>query len=141
MRPGGIQPGHYDLPVLAAEFARVGVPFPLAGRAIIDAYRVFTRREPRDPAAAVRFYTGRDHANAHSAADVWATAQVLAAQVARYPDLPADPSGPHRLLVEVDVGGRFRRGPGREVVPGFGKFQGGRSRRWPAGPAATSSGS
>lgn len=121
----GFNLAHYDLPVLTHEFARAGVPFPLSGRAVIDAYRVFTRQEPRDLAAAVRFYTGREHRLAHSAAaDVWATAQVLDAQVARYPELPPDPADLSRLLVEVDVGGRFRRGPGGEVVLGFGKFQG-----------------
>ena len=115
----------FDLPILAHEFARAGVPFPLAGRAVIDAYRVFVRMEARDLTTAVQFYTGEDHAHAHSAAaDAWATAAVLDAQVGRYPDLPATPAELHRLLVEVDIGGRFRRGPDGGVVLGFGKFQG-----------------
>jgi DNA polymerase-3 subunit epsilon len=115
----------YDLLLLTHEFARAGVAFPLAGRAVVDVYRLFTRQEPRDLAAAVRFYTGRDHALAHAAAaDAWATAEVLDCQVARYPDLPPDPAGLHRLLVEVDVGRRFRRGPGGAVALNFGKYQG-----------------
>lgn len=121
----GFNLARYDLPILAGEFTRAGVPFPLAGRAVVDAYRLFTRREPRDLAAAVRLYTGREHRVTHAAAaDAWATARVLDAQVARYPDLPPDPAGLHRVLVEVDVGGRFRRGPGGEVVFGFGKYLG-----------------
>ncbi len=115
----------YDLPLLAHEFARAGVPFPLAGRAVVDVYRLFTRQEPRDLAAAVRFYAGREHTLAHSAAaDAWATAEVLDRQLARYPDLPPDPTGLHRLLVEVDVGRRFRRSPGGAVALNFGKYQG-----------------
>jgi DNA polymerase-3 subunit epsilon len=115
----------YDLPLLAHEFARAGVPFPLAGRAVVDVYRLFTRQEPRDLAAAVRFYLGRDHDGAHAAAaDALATAEVLDRQLARYPDLPPDPAGLHRLLVEVDVGRRFRRGRGGAVLLNFGRFQG-----------------
>jgi hypothetical protein len=49
---------------------------------------------------------------------------VLAAQLARHPDLPRDPAGLHRLLVEVDIGRRFRRGPRGEVVLAFGKYAG-----------------
>lgn len=120
----GFNLANYDLPVLAHEFARARVPFPLAGRAIVDVFRLFTRMEPRDLNAAVRFYTGREHRAAHSAAaDVLATARVLDCQLARYPELPATPTDLHRLLVEVDVARRFKRGTSGEVVMGFGKYQ------------------
>jgi DNA polymerase-3 subunit epsilon len=50
---------------------------------------IFHRKEPRHLSAAVRFYLGREHADAHSAAaDVEAAADVLAAQLVRYEDLP-----------------------------------------------------
>ncbi|OWK34666.1 3'-5' exonuclease [Fimbriiglobus ruber] len=114
----------FDLPILAAEFARAGVSFRVAGRAVVDALTVFHRHEPRDLGAAVRLYLGRDHPNAHAAAaDARVAAAVLDAQVGRY-GLPPTPPGLHATLVEVDVGRRFRRGPGGGVDFAFGKHAG-----------------
>ena len=114
----------FDLPFLAAEFARAGVEFELGGRAVLDAQQIFHRREPRDLAAAVRFYCGRDHEGAHGAmADVEAAAAVLDAQVGRYADLPVTASGLHDAMTDGDVGGRFRDEGGR-VVFAFGKYRG-----------------
>ena len=61
---------------------------------------------------------------AHAAgADALAAAAVLDAQVGRY-GLPAAPAEVHAALVEVDVAGKFRRGPDGAVVFGFGKHAG-----------------
>jgi len=49
---------NFDLRLLAAEFNRVGLVFPVAGRRIIDACRIFHQREPRDLTAAMKFYCG-----------------------------------------------------------------------------------
>jgi DNA polymerase-3 subunit epsilon len=115
----------FDLLVLTAEFARAGMEFDLAGRAVLDALAIFRRKEPRDLAAAVRLYLGRRHRGGHRAvADAAAALEVLDAQLARYPDLPARPEDLHRRLVEVDVAGRFRRGPGGAPVFAFGKHRG-----------------
>lgn len=78
----------FDLKILQAEFARCGEPFPVENRQIVDAQVIFHRQEPRDLAAAVRFYLGREHTGAHGAApDAEATLDVLLAQLERYPDL------------------------------------------------------
>lgn len=115
----------FDLPVLANEFRRVKREFPLAGRAIIDVFGIFKKMEPRDLSAAVKLYLGRDHRLAHSAtADVFATAQVFNAQLVRYPELPSRPADLHGLLVEVDIGRKFRRRSDGQVVMGFGKYAG-----------------
>jgi DNA polymerase-3 subunit epsilon len=115
----------FDLPVLVKEFQRVGREFPLAGRSIIDVFGIFKKMEPRDLSAAVKLYLGRDHRLAHSAAaDVFATAQVLNSQLARYPELPSRPADLHQLLVEVDIGRRFRRRSDGQVMMGFGKYAG-----------------
>lgn len=114
----------YDLAVLAAEFARAGVPFAVTGRAVLDPLAVFRRHEPHTLSNAVRVYLGRDHAAAHSAqADTTAALAVIDAQVGRYA-LPADPADLHRALWPVDVGGRFALDPGGEPVFGFGKHRG-----------------
>ncbi len=121
----GYNLARYDLPVLCAEFRRAGVALGLAGRAVVDPYQIFSRREPRDLGAAVAFYLGERHPGAHSAtADALAAARVLDAQVGRYPDLPADAAGLHRLLVGVDVSGRFRLDPQGGVAFASGKYAG-----------------
>ncbi len=115
----------FDLAVLAAEFARVRVPFSLAGRACVDALALFRRQQPHTLAGAAAEYLGAAHPAAHSArGDVAATLAVLEGQLDREPALPRTPAGLHALLVEVDVAGRFRRGPAGEPVFAFGKHRG-----------------
>jgi len=114
----------FDLPMLVAEFARVGLKFPVGGRAILDALALYRRREPRDLTAAVKFYLGTERSGAHTAIGDAANAlAVLNAQVRRY-DLPPTPAGFHAAVVEVDIGGAFRRGPDGGVMFGFGKYRG-----------------
>lgn len=101
----------FDLRMLWAEFRRVGKELPLEGRAIVDAMEIFHAREPRDLAAAVRYYCGKEHGEGHDAAnDVVATAEVLDAMLGRYADLPRSAAGLHGLLPSgqlVDVAGFF----------------------------------
>lgn len=114
----------FDLPLLAAEFARAGVGFRVAGRRVLDALDIYRRREPRDLTRAVAYYLGRDHTGAHSAlADARAAAEVLDRQVAVY-GLPRDVAALRAALVEVDVARRFRRDAAGRVVFGFGRHAG-----------------
>jgi DNA polymerase-3 subunit epsilon len=100
----------FDLPFLVAEFERAGWPLPLSGRKVVDALMLFHRREPRDLAAAVRLYCGRDHPHAHRAAhDVEATAAILDAMLGKYKDVPRSVSELHQHLIEVDIEGWFKR--------------------------------
>ena len=86
----------FDLHILLEEFRRAKVPFDVKGRRLIDAQVIYHREEPRDLSAAARFYLDDEHAGAHGArADVRMTARVLAAQMARYPNLPGDIDGLH----------------------------------------------
>ena len=79
----------YDLPLLKAEFRRVGVEFSSKGRHILDAQVVYHKFEPRDLTAAYRKYCGKDREEAHtSGGDVRAAAEVLDSQLAMYPELP-----------------------------------------------------
>jgi DNA polymerase-3 subunit epsilon len=78
----------FDLRILQAEFARCGEKFAMENRQVVDAQVIFHKHEPRDLAAAVRFYLGREHLGAHGAEpDAEATLDVLLAQLARYDDL------------------------------------------------------
>jgi DNA polymerase-3 subunit epsilon len=79
----------FDLPLLHAEITRAGARFDISGRRVIDAMLLFHMMEPRNLAAAVKFYCGRELVDAHSAeADVEATVEVLKAQVRRYAEIP-----------------------------------------------------
>ena len=81
----------FDIPMLRAEYARLGEAFPAPYTSIIDSCRIFFRKEPRDLTAALRFYCGETLVGAHgAAADADAALNVLLGQVARYDDLPQD---------------------------------------------------
>ncbi len=80
----------FDIPVLMAEFNRVGVDFSLDGRRVIDALLIFHRFEPGNLTAAYRRYFGKEIEGAHtSAADAESAAAVLNAQIKAH-ELPAD---------------------------------------------------
>lgn len=110
---GGFNVLDFDLPLLAAEMARAGLAFPPAGARVLDAKVLYHLKERRTLADAVRFYCGRELADAHAAlADAEASAAVLLAQVERYPDLPRDAAGLAALCSApppgyVDRGRRF----------------------------------
>ena len=106
----------YDLRLLAAEYNRAGVAFPVAGRKVIDACHIFHQRERRDLTAAYRFYCGLEHEGAHgAAADVLATLAILDAQVSRYDDLPRTIDGLHEHCNDPKA-----PGPERDVRQGRG---------------------
>ncbi|HOE36238.1 MAG: 3'-5' exonuclease [Kiritimatiellia bacterium] len=119
----------YDIQILTEEFARAGHPFPLEGRRILDAQRIFFRNEPRDLAAALRYYCADDHTDSHDAlGDVLATIRVLGGQFQKYAELPADLDGLHEYCDPrdpswVDRTGRLKWSRG-EIVFNFGKVQG-----------------
>ena len=93
----------FDLPMLEAECQRAGVEFTRDGRAIVDAMTIFHKMEPRDLAAAARFYLGRAMPEVHtSETDVRATLDILSAQVQRYPDVPEDIEALHEFCNPVN---------------------------------------
>ncbi len=119
----------FDIPMLIEEFHRSGITFDIEQRRLIDAQRIFHKREPRDLTAALSFYCGEMHLGAHGAeADVLATIRVLEGQFERYPDLPHDLSELHEYCNPrdknwVDATGRLKWANG-EVVLNFGKRKG-----------------
>ena len=121
---------NFDLPMLQSEFERVGVPFTLKGRNVVDVMSIFFEKEPRDLASAYRFYCGREMKESHSAAgDARAAMDVLSEQLRRYPDLPSSPKGLSNFLIQrrktktLDAGGWFET---RHGEPAFarGKYRG-----------------
>ena len=125
----GFNVAGFDLRMLEAEFGRAGVDFSREGRAVVDAMRIFHLKEPRHLAAAVQFYCGHDHPEAHSSEDdVRAAVDVLRAQLDRYDDLPRDVEALHELCNPVDPSwidpdGKFRWS-GSDAVVTFGQHKG-----------------
>lgn len=119
----------FDIPMLVEEFRRAGLTFQVEGRRVVDAQRIYHRREPRDLTAAVAFYCGKPHTDAHGAeADALATLEVLEGQLNRYPDLPVDVEGLDRYCnprhpTWADRIGRLKWANG-EIVVNFGARRG-----------------
>jgi DNA polymerase-3 subunit epsilon len=128
----------FDLRILYTEFGRAGLSLSLEGRGVVDLMEIFHTRERRDLPAAVRFYCGREHPNAHTAeADVLAAAEVLDAMLDRYADLPRSIAGLHQELTDpsaVDSSAFFTRVEG-EIRFAKGKHRGlpldAVARNWP----------
>lgn len=84
----GFNSNHFDVPLLAEEFLRAGIDFDFSKCRLIDAQTIFHKREPRNLAAAYRFYTGHkmeDDFQAHRAdQDTEATYCVLQGELDKY---------------------------------------------------------
>lgn len=103
----------YDNQLFLAECRRHSIRFSLDGRRIVDVKLIFHGKEtswdrflmgPRTLTAAVRHYLGRELEGAHSAgADAAATADVLAVQLQRHPELPRDIVGLHAFCEEMHL--------------------------------------
>jgi len=82
---GGYNSIKFDFPLLVEEFLRVEVEFDLKGRRLIDVQNIFHKMEPRNLAAAYRFYCKKTLENAHTAeADAMATYEILKSQLDVY---------------------------------------------------------
>lgn len=93
----GFNSDRFDVPMLAEEFLRAGIDFYFSKCRLIDAQNIFHKREPRNLAAAYRFYTGHkmeDDFRAHRAdQDAEATYRVLMGELDKYdPTTVEEPS-------------------------------------------------
>lgn len=125
----------FDVLILAEEFARAGFSFPAEDCRMVDAQRIFHKKEPRDLSAALAFYCNEEHVDAHGAeADTLATIKVLEAQLAKHADLPreiealADYCTPRRDASWADKTGKLKWVNG-EIVINFGVQYTGRKLR------------
>ncbi len=75
----------FDIPLLSAEFRRVGSKWPAADVKVADAYGIVVRKEPRTLEWALKKYCDKELENAHSAtADAKAALDVLMGQAQEY---------------------------------------------------------
>ena len=93
----GFNSNHFDIPMLAEEFLRVGIDFDFSKCRLIDAQTIFHKMERRNLAAAYKFYCGREMEEdftAHRADnDTDATYRVLMGELDKYnPETQEDPN-------------------------------------------------
>jgi DNA polymerase III subunit epsilon len=124
---GGYNSTRFDIPVLAEEFLRVGLPVDFTERHMVDVQQIFFKMEARTLAAAYSFYCAKQLNNAHSAeADINATIEVLEAQLERYADLSKEVPALHGFTGGDDLVDYARRMIMKDGHPvfNFGKHKG-----------------
>ena len=117
-----------DIPMLMEEFLRSEVDFDMKGRKLIDVQKIFHQMEQRTLSAAYKFYCSKTLEQAHSAeADATATAEILLAQLERYPQLGNQVESILKAIGEdsiIDFARRFIYDDKGVEVFNFGKHKG-----------------
>lgn len=88
---GGFNSNKFDFPMLFMEFHRAGIVWDYSSIHLVDAFSIFSIKEPRTLAAAHQFYIGKPLEGAHAAEnDILATVDIFLKQIEMYDDLPKD---------------------------------------------------
>ena len=137
----GYNSNRFDVPMLMEELDRAGYQLDMKRRKTIDVMRIFTKMEPRNLAAALKFYTGEELLDAHDAlADVRATIKVLEGQLHKYQEqeyededgnvsvpIKNDMQSLHEFTTDLrypDVTQKLKYDINGMIVFNFGKFNG-----------------
>ena len=121
---------NFDVPLLAEEFGRCGLRWPTMDEKLFDSFRIFSLKEPRTLAGAVKFYTGKIFEDGHDAGrDVDATVDVMKQQFVQYQDISAMNDDDLELFCNegakrVDIAGKLKYNEAGVIVYAFGKDQG-----------------
>lgn len=100
---GGYNIKNFDIPILMAEFNRIGMQLDLESVKYIDAMAIFRLKEPRTLTAAYKKYCGKDLEDAHDAiVDIQASIEVFEGQMKHYGDLPESIEDLHELCFPAD---------------------------------------
>jgi DNA polymerase-3 subunit epsilon len=117
-----------DIPMLVEEFIRAGVEFEMKNRKLVDVQKIFHQMEQRTLSAAYKFYCNKPLENAHSAeADAAATAEILDAQLEKYPQLGNNIDSILKVIGEdniIDFARRFIYDEKGKEIFNFGKHKG-----------------
>jgi DNA polymerase III subunit epsilon len=117
-----------DMPLLVEEFIRADIEFDMKNRKVVDVQKIFHQMEQRTLSAAYRFYCNKELNGAHGAeVDASATAEILEAQVQRYPQLGNSLDTIIKAVGDdniIDFARRFAFNEKGEEVFNFGKHKG-----------------
>lgn len=98
----------FDLRMLRAEFERVGGKAVLNGVEVVDAYRIFAHKEPRNLEACYERFTGKKLEGAHDALiDARASYEAFLGQLNAYPDLPRTVTELHKIFFQEPAQGHL----------------------------------
>lgn len=123
---GGYNIRSFDLPLMAAEFARCGQNWTYSSARVIDGYRLWQVGESRTLGDAVERFCRRRHEGAHRALDdVKASHDVIVEQLILWTDLPRNMSDLHTKAYPIhpdalDPDGKIIWKDGAAVI-NFGK--------------------
>jgi DNA polymerase III subunit epsilon len=124
---GGYNSNKFDIPFLMESFLRIGLTWDITDKIFVDVQHIFHKKEPRNLAAAYKFYCQQTLENAHSAeADVNATIDIFLAQLNHYTDLGETLEEVQKFTGKeeiVDFARRMVLQNGEEVF-NFGKHKG-----------------
>ena len=117
-----------DIPLLMEEFIRADVEFDMKSRKVVDVQKIFHQMEQRTLSAAYKFYCNKSLDGAHGAeVDATATAEILNAQVDRYPQLGNSVDSIVKAVGEdqiIDFARRFTYDDKGVEIFNFGKHKG-----------------
>jgi DNA polymerase III subunit epsilon len=117
-----------DIPMLMEEFIRADVEFDMKGRKVVDVQKIFHQMEQRTLSAAYKFYCNKSLEGAHGAeVDAMATAEILNAQIEKYPQLGTNIDSIIKAIGEepiIDFARRFIFNDKGVEVFNFGKHKG-----------------
>jgi DNA polymerase III subunit epsilon len=117
-----------DIPMLMEEFIRADVEFDMKGRKVVDVQKIFHQMEQRTLSAAYKFYCNKSLEGAHGAeVDAVATAEILNAQIEKYPQLGTNIDSIIKAIGEepiIDFARRFIFNDKGVEVFNFGKHKG-----------------
>ncbi len=126
---GGYNVKNFDIPMLMAEFNRIGLALDLESIKIADSMAIFRIKEPRTLAAAYEKYCGKTLEDAHDAmVDIQASIEVFEGQMKMYDDLPNDLDQLHEYCFPndpdaYDAEGKLKFINGKIAI-NFGKHKG-----------------
>lgn len=124
---GGFNSNKFDVPLLAEEFIRAETNIDLK-RNFVDVMVIFMKKEPRNLAAAYKFYCDKDLKDAHSAeADTKATFEIFKSQLQKYQDLGGSIDEVSEFSSHnknADFAGRLVYDDEENILINFGKHKG-----------------
>ncbi|WP_185873387.1 3'-5' exonuclease [Blattabacterium cuenoti] len=124
----GYNSNRFDIPILAEEMLRAGIPFNIKKYKTIDVQVIFHKMEPRTLSAAYKYYCKKNLTKAHtSKADVFATYEILLSQLDKYKNLKKDVKNLDQFSHQkniADLAGFIKINENRDEIFNFGKYKG-----------------